>query len=86
MAKDIKPAPHVPVTIETLEHTLAVLAYIVVKHGPYYAPLFERVERELEAARNGPEARARRVRRRAGGGSASCLGRKHPLAPFAAPR
>lgn len=60
MAKEIKPTPHVPVTIETLEQTLAVLAYVVVKHGQVYAPLFERVEREVEVARNGPEARARR--------------------------
>lgn len=49
-----------PPSVEEIERALAVAAYIVIKHGSAYVPIFERLERELEAARNGPEARARR--------------------------
>lgn len=40
-----------PVTIERLERGLALLAYFIMRDGPVYAPLFERLERELEAMR-----------------------------------
>jgi hypothetical protein len=34
-----------PVTIERLERGLALMAYLVVVHGPVLAPLFEKLER-----------------------------------------
>lgn len=40
-----------PVTIERLERGLAILAYIMSLDGAVYAPLFERLERELAAMR-----------------------------------
>lgn len=39
------------VTIERLERALAIAAYVVVLDGPVAAPLFNRLERELEKAR-----------------------------------
>ena len=39
------------VTIERLERALALCAYIVELDGPVAAPLFERLERELAAAK-----------------------------------
>lgn len=39
------------VTIERLERALALAAYVVVLDGPIAAPLFDRLERELAAAR-----------------------------------
>jgi hypothetical protein len=37
-------------------------AYVVVRHGPVYAPLVDRLERELEAAQwNDPTERAKRI-------------------------
>lgn len=49
------------VTIERLERALALAAYIVMLDGPIAAPLFDRLERELAAARatNGTVARAK---------------------------
>lgn len=48
--------------VERLERALVVAAYIVVRHGPVYAPLVDRLERELEAARrDDPVDRARRI-------------------------
>jgi hypothetical protein len=48
--------------IERLEHALALVAYIVLRHGPVYAPFIDRLERELEAARqNDPTVRAKRI-------------------------
>jgi hypothetical protein len=44
-------APHQPVTLERLEHGLAVAAYIVTLDGPIAAPIFERLERELATMR-----------------------------------
>jgi hypothetical protein len=38
-------------TVERIERSLAVVAYIVVRHGEAYAPLLDRLEEELEAAR-----------------------------------
>lgn len=60
-AKSRAPAQPPMTRLERLERGLAMMAYIVVKHGDVYAPLFERLEREVEAERSGPEARARRV-------------------------
>jgi hypothetical protein len=40
-----------PVTVERLERALALCAYLVVRHGPYLTPIFERLERELGALR-----------------------------------
>jgi hypothetical protein len=66
-------------TLERIERALAVAAYVVVKHGPVYAPLLESLEREAErlrdAERNSPEARARRVLEsyRIGGGRKAIL-------------
>lgn len=50
------------VSLERLERALAVVAYIVVRHGNVYAPILERLEREVEAARrNDPTVRAQRI-------------------------
>lgn len=49
-------------TIEELELALAKLAYIVLKHGKQYAPIMDRIERELEEARKSdPTERAKRI-------------------------
>jgi hypothetical protein len=53
--------PGSPPTIAELEECLQLAAYVVVTHGEVYAPLFERIERELEMARkqySDPAARA----------------------------
>lgn len=48
--------------IERLERALALAAYIVLRHGPIYAPYLDRLERELEVARrNDPTERAKRI-------------------------
>ena len=48
--------------IERLERALVLVAYIVVRHGPIYAPYIDRLERELEMARqNDPTERAKRI-------------------------
>ena len=48
--------------IERLERALVLAAYIVVTHGPRFAPYVERLEKELEAARrDDPVARAQRI-------------------------
>jgi hypothetical protein len=48
--------PHQPMTIERLEHGLAVAAYIVTLDGPVAAPIFERLERELAKMRADQDA------------------------------
>lgn len=49
-------------TVERLERALLVMAEIVVLHGPAYAPLLNRLERELEQLkRDDPVAKARRL-------------------------
>ena len=40
-----------PITIERVERALMTVAYIVARHGPVYAPIFERLERELAELR-----------------------------------
>jgi hypothetical protein len=48
--------------IEQVERALALAAYIVLRHGPVYAPYIDRLERELEAARRtDPTVRAKRI-------------------------
>lgn len=47
------------VTIERLERALALAAYVVVLDGPKAAPLFDRLERELAAARGTQDSVAR---------------------------
>lgn len=58
-----KSDPHGEVTIERLERGLALLAYLIELDGPVYAPLFEKLERELEAmrSRENTVARAKRL-------------------------
>lgn len=55
--------PQDDVTIERLERGLALLAYLIERDGPVYAPLFERLERELEAMRSRDDtvSRAKRL-------------------------
>lgn len=48
--------------VARLERALVVMAYVVVRHGPTYAPILRRLERELEAVNlNEDVARARRI-------------------------
>lgn len=56
------PAREAP-SLAELEEALTGLAYIVLRHGEVYAPLMERLEREVEEAkRRAPSAvRARRI-------------------------
>jgi hypothetical protein len=56
-------APHLPVTLERLEHGLAIAAYLMELHGLVMAPIFEKLEREVEAMRRSQDAacRARRL-------------------------
>jgi hypothetical protein len=50
------------VTLEELEDALKVVAYAVMRFGNVYAPIMERLEREVEAARrDDPRLRARRI-------------------------
>jgi hypothetical protein len=39
------------VTLARLERALMTVAHVVMQHGDRYAPIFERLERELAAAR-----------------------------------
>jgi hypothetical protein len=53
-----------PLLVERMERALVLAAYVVVRHGPVYAPLLERLERELKIARrNDPTERAKRILR-----------------------
>lgn len=53
------------VSLERLERALAVVAYVVVRHGAVYAPILERLEREVEAARrDDPINRAKAILKR----------------------
>lgn len=48
--------------VERLERALVLVAYIVLRHGPVYAPYIDRLETELKAARqNNPTERAKRI-------------------------
>jgi hypothetical protein len=59
MSARIMSTSHTHVTIERLERGLVTLAYIVTRHGPQYAPLFDRIERELIAMKSGQDPIAR---------------------------
>src|SRR5262245_15326250 len=39
------------VSLEEWEYARAVVAYAITLHGPVYAPILDRIEREIEAAR-----------------------------------
>ena len=47
---------------ERLEQAVVKMAYIVLRHGEVYAPLFDRLEAELEASRR-PQTPTERARR-----------------------
>lgn len=50
------------VTLKELEDALKVVAYCVLRCGTVYAPILERLEREVEMARQqDPMMRARRI-------------------------
>jgi hypothetical protein len=51
-----------PITIERLERALAAVSYAIVQDGPIYAPLLERLEREIATLKASDDvvARARR--------------------------
>lgn len=57
---DIAPLREPASQIDRLEHALAAMAYIVLRHGPQYAPYLDRLEKELEQARQTDE-RAKRI-------------------------
>lgn len=44
------------ITIERLERALAIAACVVVLDGPIAAPIFDRLERELETARSSQDS------------------------------
>jgi hypothetical protein len=46
------------VTREQLERWIMTMAYIVTRHGPRYAPLLERLEREYRERFHDPVAHA----------------------------
>lgn len=45
--------------LQYLEQRLAVMAYIVLRHGDVYAPLMERIEEEIEEVRKKGSVRDR---------------------------
>lgn len=54
--------PDDPVTPERIERALVAVARLVVKRGPVYAPILERLERELiNARRRDPVSHAMRI-------------------------
>lgn len=57
------PAGGDDISLERLERALVAMAYIVVRHGPAYAPILDRLEREVEdrRRRDEPVSRARRL-------------------------
>lgn len=62
MAKSGLTAPEKLPLVERLERALVLAAYIVVRHGPQFAPIVERLESELAAARrDDPVERAKRI-------------------------
>lgn len=54
---------HPPVTVESLEHGLVLLAHFMAMDGDVYAPIFNRLEEELYAARRQRDtmSRARQI-------------------------
>lgn len=49
-------------SLDTLEQALVTAAYLVLRHGPAYTPLLERLEAEVEQARKLDSARERAQR------------------------
>jgi hypothetical protein len=50
------------VTLERLERALFVVAYIVKRHGEVYAPILDRLDREVKMAkRNARKGKADRI-------------------------
>lgn len=47
------------ITEERLLDAIALVSEVIVLHGPVYAPILDRLERELEALRSGNDAVAR---------------------------
>mgnify|MGYP000887929833 FL=1 len=53
--------PH-PSSLDDLERALALAAFLVARYGARFAPILERVEREIAEARRGdPAQRAQRI-------------------------
>jgi len=54
-----------PEYISELEHAIALAAYIVLRHGDFYAPFLDLLEKELVEAktRETPRAKAKRLLR-----------------------
>ena len=52
-------APMMSPSLQEMERALLLAAYIVVRHGDKYAPLMERLEEEVEAARRQATKRER---------------------------
>jgi hypothetical protein len=50
------------VTVERLERALVLLAYAMECDGPVYAPLFDKLERELETLRSQQDTLSRAKR------------------------
>jgi hypothetical protein len=50
------------VTVERLERALAVISYAILQDGPVYAPVLERLEREIAARRSRADAVSRAQR------------------------
>jgi hypothetical protein len=48
-------------TRDRLERAIVTLAYVVVRHGPRYAPLLERLEEEYRQRFSDPVDRARAI-------------------------
>lgn len=54
--------PKHPSSLDDLERALALAAFLVARHGNRFAPILERVEREIEEARRAdPAERAQRI-------------------------
>lgn len=49
------------VTKEDFEMAIVCAAYVVVRHGPRYAPLLDRLEREYKARFTDPVAKAQAI-------------------------
>lgn len=54
--------PHQPVTLERIERGLVVAAYLMELHGPWIAPIFEKLERAAAAMRSSDDAAGRAKR------------------------
>ncbi|MDI4231487.1 hypothetical protein OZ411_01495 [Bradyrhizobium sp. Arg237L] len=52
-----------PITVERLDQALLLVAYFMERDGPVYAPLYERLERELEVLKR-TEATVERAHQR----------------------